>query len=113
MEETRTIKRVGNYSTMQGNPEDCTRCGNAQYGTIIIDGLCLDCFEEKILEKQTLMRIIDLAILSLGPDGWNHLELALDELIKTRHIPIKDIDSLIAVMSYEVRTGRSIPRPGL
>ena len=45
MEETRTIKRVGNYSTSQADQEDCKHCHNADYGTVIIDGLCLACYE--------------------------------------------------------------------
>lgn len=43
MEENRVIKRVGGYSTMQAEPEECYKCKDAKFGTVIIDGLCLDC----------------------------------------------------------------------
>lgn len=43
MEETRIIKRVGNYSTFQAKPNDCIICNNAKYATVIIDDICLDC----------------------------------------------------------------------
>jgi len=42
-QETRVIKRVGNYSTSQAYITDCTVCKNAKFGTVIIDGVCLDC----------------------------------------------------------------------
>ena len=44
MEETRNIKRVGNYSTSQADTDDCEYCHNAKFATVIIDGLCLDCY---------------------------------------------------------------------
>ena len=44
MEENRLIARVGNYSTRQAYPSDCTNCHDAKYATVIIDSLCLDCF---------------------------------------------------------------------
>ena len=43
-EETRIIKRVGNYSTNQAEPGDCIICQNANFGTVIIDKICLDCY---------------------------------------------------------------------
>ena len=58
-EETRIIKRVGNYSTSQATTEDCIQCSNAKFGTIIIDGLCLDCLliprDERIKELEILL----------------------------------------------------------
>lgn len=43
MEETRVIQRVGSYSTGQAERNDCKKCRDAVWGTVIIDGLCLDC----------------------------------------------------------------------
>jgi len=48
-EETRIITRVGNYSIGQSYPEDCIKCHNAKYATVIIDGLCLDCYLEECI----------------------------------------------------------------
>jgi len=42
-EETSVIKSVGR-PLEQATPEDCKKCHNAKIGTIIINGLCLDCF---------------------------------------------------------------------
>ena len=47
-EETRIIKRVGRYVTNQAYPEGCTKCGDAKFGTIIIDELCLDCLLDEV-----------------------------------------------------------------
>lgn len=43
MEETRSIGFVGRYSFKQLSPEDCKKCKDAKWATVIIDGLCLDC----------------------------------------------------------------------
>lgn len=46
-EETRILKIVGAYSISIGEvkPEDCIKCHNAKWGTILIDDVCLDCFK--------------------------------------------------------------------
>ncbi len=88
MEESKTIKRVGNYSTQQANPEDCVMCHNARFGTIVVGEVCLDCYEQKILEKETVIKLLEMAIPSLNPDSFEMLKEILDELCKTRHIPI-------------------------
>ena len=49
--ETRVIKRVGNYSTSQADMVDCINCNNASMATVIIDGLCLDCYVREAIEK--------------------------------------------------------------
>ena len=46
MEDVRIVKRVGNYSTAQAEPEDCKVCGDAKYATVLIDDTCLDCLLE-------------------------------------------------------------------
>lgn len=85
-EETRIITRVGNYSTAQASPEDCKRCHNAKYGTVIINDLCLNCRDQKVIEKGILEKVERMAEESLSPDGWNYLEIAFDEIKKNRHI---------------------------
>jgi len=47
-EETRIIRRIGNYSTSQALQEDCIICHNALCGTILIDGICLSCYEKQL-----------------------------------------------------------------
>lgn len=83
----RIIERVGNYSTCKAEPEDCQRCHNAAFATIIIDGLCLDCRDEKIPEGLILKQVEQMAEESLSPDGCQALEDAFEELRKNRHIP--------------------------
>ncbi len=51
MEETRIIKRVGNYSTTQAKPTDCILCQNALWGTVIIDNVCLECMEKDLIRQ--------------------------------------------------------------
>jgi len=51
-EETRRIQIVGNYSMPQAGVEDCVRCHNAKFATVIVDGLCLDCWSKKIIENE-------------------------------------------------------------
>ena len=55
MEETRIIKRVGNYSTSQANPEDCNICHNAKWATILINNVCLDCYLKNYVSLGTEM----------------------------------------------------------
>lgn len=43
-EETRFIQIVGNYSMSQAYPEDCSRCKDASYSTVLIDGLYINCY---------------------------------------------------------------------
>ena len=39
------IEMVGSFTAPKGNamPEDCTRCHNAEWGTIVVDGVCVAC----------------------------------------------------------------------
>ena len=39
-------------------------------------------------EKQIVLKILEMAIPSLSPDGSERLETALRELVKNRHIPL-------------------------
>lgn len=87
MEERQDLyEMVGNYSIPQADTKDCKRCHNAEYGTIIINGLCQDCRDEKILEKDLLMKVMVLARESLSPLGYGRFEDVIDELMETRHI---------------------------
>lgn len=52
MDENRGFMRVGSYSTPQAYPEDCIKCKNAKYGTILIDKICLDCVLKKLQHYQ-------------------------------------------------------------
>lgn len=92
-EETRIIRRVGGYSTQQAYPEDCKRCHDAALATVIIDGLCLNCFEEAVVEKHLIIQFINLTAPSLSLAGQAQLEIALSEFVKARHIPL-DIDKI-------------------
>ena len=87
MEESKIIKRVGNYSTSQASPGDCVKCHKAKFGTMIIDGVCLDCYEGKILERDIITKLLEIAIPSLDPNNFEQLEDIIDELRITRHIP--------------------------
>ena len=64
MEEIRNIKRVGNYSMGQAEPEDCAKCHSAVWGTIIIDGLCLDCYVSNRFEPLVIKAAVP------GGDFW-------------------------------------------
>jgi len=43
METKLSIEIVGNYTHPQCNQEFCTVCGNADYGDVIIEGICGRC----------------------------------------------------------------------
>lgn len=87
MEERQDLyAMVGNYSIPQADTKDCKRCHDAEFGTIIINGLCQDCRDMKILEKDLLMKVMILAQQSLSPIGYGKFEDVIDELIETRHI---------------------------
>ena len=43
METTLSIRTVGNYTHQQVGPEACSICGDAEYGDVIINGVCADC----------------------------------------------------------------------
>ena len=43
MEEKRIIAVVGNYRHSQAEPTDCLGCKEAMWGTVLIDGYCVDC----------------------------------------------------------------------
>lgn len=47
------IKIVGNYVKAQADPGDCLNCGAADYGDVIINGICGQCLlgELKNYEK--------------------------------------------------------------
>ena len=52
MSETRKeLKRVGNYSMQVVEPDACSTCHAALWGTVIIDNICLECRFEEIAEK--------------------------------------------------------------
>ena len=55
-EEKRNIQMVGHYSFKQVEPTDCEICHNAKYGTVLIDGACLDCYEKEL--KQNLSTLV-------------------------------------------------------
>ncbi len=87
MEERQDLyEMVGNYSIPQADIKDCKRCHNAELGTIIINGLCVECRDAKILEKDLLIKVMLLAQQSLSPIGYGKFEDFIDELIETRHI---------------------------
>jgi hypothetical protein len=61
MEETRIIERVGGYSTINGkNPGDCIICHNAKMGTILVDGICLDCLDILSTRKVQIEKMLSL-----------------------------------------------------
>ncbi len=43
MESMLSIRIVGNYGFKQGDPEDCIICHNADWGDVIIEGICGKC----------------------------------------------------------------------
>ena len=86
MEDTRTFKIVGGYSVTQADIHDCVRCHDAKYATILIDGLCLDCHEKKVIEKDIIERFVFMAVESIDPDAFDKLEDVLEQLTKNRHI---------------------------
>ena len=43
METTLSIKTVGNYRYPQGEVTDCKICNNADWGDIVINGICGKC----------------------------------------------------------------------
>jgi len=88
MEETRIIKRVGNYLTIQANTEDCIKCKNAKFATILINDLCLGCYEEKVLERKIVKDFVDLCISSISPDKMEKLEEVVECLKENRHLPM-------------------------
>ena len=59
MEETRIIKRVGNYSYTEAYPEDCKVCHNAKYATVLIDGVCLDCLIKKSITIEKILETVE------------------------------------------------------
>jgi len=86
MEETRSIEVVGNYGFSQADEEDCQQCHKAKMGTVLIDGLCIDCFKINTIEAEKVLAFLDMAIESTAPE----LELfdAIEDMIKNRHLPI-------------------------
>lgn len=86
-EETRNIKVVGNYALGEAGSEDCDRCHNARFGSVIIDGICLACRDEKIIEKEVFIKLKRFASQSLSPDTFSNLIEILEELEVNRHIP--------------------------
>lgn len=107
MEESRIIEIVGSYSKRQVNREDCIVCHNARFATVVIDGLCLDCYGKKIVEKQTIIDVLNLGIPSLSPMGMEKLESALGEIITNRHIPLS-IESVFKDAVVEELTSHMI-----
>lgn len=55
MEEKKIIRRVGNYTTGYARQEECKRCKNAKFATVLIDDLCLDCYTESLSQLGTNM----------------------------------------------------------
>jgi len=47
-EDERNIKRVGHYLIDQADISDCVKCKNAKQGTVLIDGLCIDCHDDEV-----------------------------------------------------------------
>ena len=39
------VEMVGSFTAPKGNamPEDCTRCHNAEWGNIVVNGVCVKC----------------------------------------------------------------------
>jgi len=55
-EEKRNIRMVGHYSFRQVEPEACEICHNAKYGTVLIDGVCLECHDKEI--EQAILELV-------------------------------------------------------
>jgi hypothetical protein len=82
VEETRTIEIVGNYSKKQAYPEDCFVCRNAKMGTVLVDGVCLDCMDILSTRKKQIEGMLSLMC---DPENQPHQfvgdwELAFDEM---------------------------------
>ena len=71
-ETTKSIERVGAYSTLQCTPEDCTICKDAMYATMIVDGICLECLEKRNKQLLTALRSAKRIIKALHNTsiGW-------------------------------------------
>ena len=74
METRLTIKIVGDYPKSQGKPEDCNICENADWGDVVVEGICGKCLLE--CREKTLQIVIQtMEILSKkkeGKDGRNN-----------------------------------------
>lgn len=86
-EDSRIVKRVGAYTTNQAEQNDCERCHDATWGTVLIDGLCLDCYVGKMKDKDLIRKFQTMCEESLCPETFERFEFVRDELLKTRHIP--------------------------
>ncbi|MBT9166742.1 MAG: hypothetical protein DDT19_00066 [Syntrophomonadaceae bacterium] len=56
MEEERSIRVVGNYRFPQAEPEDCKVCHSAKWATVLVNGICLDCIDNKYEETWEELR---------------------------------------------------------
>lgn len=62
METKLGIKKVGNYTVIQGETQECMKCKNAHWGTIIVrmdddekeNWICLECLLRERLYYQLL-----------------------------------------------------------
>jgi len=58
-EETRVIEIVGNYPKGQADT-DCIMCHNAKFGTVLVDGVCLDCMDILSVRKVQIEAMLRL-----------------------------------------------------
>ena len=86
MEDKRSIRIVGNYRFTQAQPEDCLKCHNAKWATVLIDSICIDCYRKKVIEKEILEKVMLMAQQSLSPEKHENLAEAIEWLIKNRHL---------------------------
>jgi len=83
-----SIKRVGSYSALEPCvPEDCVQCGHAEWGDVLVDGVCTRCLQSDIFKLKLNIveadRIISLYGLrhgfTISVENWKQ---AVERVIK-------------------------------
>ena len=101
METNLLLQKVGNYQYTQGEPQDCSRCHNAHWASVIIkgnglsnfitcgdnEGICLECLLRELLYYKSLVldKYSDAEARAIAYEEPNELLDGLDITKFKRH----------------------------